>query len=63
MHELDMDVNCAMLWVANRYVDLERGFLEPMKKAPKWGEPIDSQVRGLGNWVRANADWHFESKR
>ncbi|KAG1869572.1 hypothetical protein F4604DRAFT_1774083, partial [Suillus subluteus] len=34
---------------------------------PKWGEPIDSQVReycdGLGNRVPANYEWHFESER
>jgi hypothetical protein len=42
-------------------------FLEAMAAVPKWGEPIDSQVReycdGLGNRVRTNYKWNFESER
>ncbi|KAG0702642.1 terpenoid synthase [Suillus ampliporus] len=67
MHELDTDVNGAMLWVADRHTKLEKKFLEALAAIPQWGEPIDSQVRqyceGLGNWVRANDDWNFESGR
>ncbi|KAG2151606.1 terpenoid synthase [Suillus bovinus] len=44
-----------------------RKFFEAAAAIPKWGEPIDSQVReycdGLGNWVRANHDWSFETER
>jgi hypothetical protein len=67
MRELDTDVNGAMLWVANLYAELEKRFLEALIAVPKWEEPIDSQVKqycdGLGNWVRANDNWNFESER
>jgi hypothetical protein len=67
MHELDTDVNGAMLWVADHHIQLEKKYFEAMAAIPKWGEHIDSQVReycdGLGNWVRANYDWGFESER
>ncbi|KAI0294470.1 hypothetical protein B0F90DRAFT_1757050 [Multifurca ochricompacta] len=36
-------------------------------KIPKFGEPVDEQLvqysDGLGNWVRANDQWSFESER
>ncbi|KAG1882563.1 hypothetical protein F4604DRAFT_1577023 [Suillus subluteus] len=67
MHELDTDVNGAMLWVADRHTKVETKYFEAVTATPKWGEPIDSQVReycdGMGNWVRANHDWNFESER
>ncbi|KAG2124659.1 terpenoid synthase [Suillus clintonianus] len=67
MHELDTDVNGAILWVADCHAKLETKFLEAMAAIPKWEELIDSQVReycdGLGNCVRANNDWSFESER
>ncbi|KAG1854771.1 isoprenoid synthase domain-containing protein [Suillus tomentosus] len=65
--QLDTDVNGAMLWVADRHTKLEQEYFEAIAAIPKWGEPIDSQVKeycnGLGNWVRANYDWNFESER
>ncbi|KAG1801186.1 terpenoid synthase [Suillus variegatus] len=65
--QLDTDVNGAMLWVADRHTKLEKEYFEAIAAIPKWGEPIDSQVKeycnGLGNWVRANYDWNFESER
>ncbi|KAG1886767.1 terpenoid synthase [Suillus subluteus] len=67
MHELDTDVNGAILWVMDHHTKIEKKYFEAEAAIPKWGEPIDSQVReycdGLGNWVRANYDWHFESER
>ncbi|KAG2136963.1 terpenoid synthase [Suillus bovinus] len=67
MHDLDTDVNGAMLWVMDRHIKLEKKYFEAAAAIPKWGEPIDSQVReycdGLGNWVRANYEWSFESER
>ncbi|KAG1778792.1 terpenoid synthase [Suillus placidus] len=67
MHELDTDVNGAMLWVADCHTKLETKFLQAMAAIPKWGELVDSQVMqycdGLGNWVRATCDWSFESER
>jgi hypothetical protein len=67
MHEFDTDVNGAMLWVADHYKEVEKKFFEAKAALPKWGEPIDSQVRqycdGLGSWVRGNDEWSFETER
>ncbi|KAG1796028.1 terpenoid synthase [Suillus plorans] len=67
MHEFDTDINGAMLWVTDYHTKLEKKYFEAMAAIPKWGEPIDSQVReycdGLGNWVRGNYDWCFESEK
>ena len=45
----------------------KESFLEATKNLPTWGEPIDIEVRryidGIGNWVRANYEWSFESRR
>ncbi|KAJ6543023.1 terpenoid synthase [Mycena capillaripes] len=42
-------------------------FLDAMQNLPPWGEPTDSAVRryvdSIGNWVRANYEWSFESLR
>ncbi|KAG1822454.1 terpenoid synthase [Suillus subaureus] len=67
MRELDTDVNGAMLWVADLHMKAQKRFLEAMAAIPKWGEPIDSQMReycdGLGNSVRSNYEWNFETER
>ncbi|KAJ8593639.1 terpenoid synthase, partial [Rhizopogon salebrosus TDB-379] len=67
MHELDTDINGAMLWIADLHKETEMKFLEAMAALPTWGEPIDSQVRkycdGLASWVRGNVEWSFESER
>ena len=67
MHELDMDINGAMLWIADYHKEVEKKFFEARAALPTWGEPIDSQVReycdGLGGWVRGNDEWNFESAR
>jgi hypothetical protein len=67
MHELDTDINDAMLWIAELFKESEKKFLEAMKNLPEWGEPIDSQVRkycdGMGSWVRGNDEWSFETER
>ena len=67
MHELDLDVNGAMLWIAGLHKELEMKFLGAMTCLPQWGEPIDSHVRqycdGLGSWVRGYDEWNFESER
>ncbi|KAG1815061.1 terpenoid synthase [Suillus subaureus] len=67
MREFDTDVHGAILWVADLHMETQKRFLQAMAAVPKWGEPIDSQVReycdGLGNWVRANYEWNFETER
>lgn len=65
--ELNTDVAHAMDWVAARHTQLECEFFSALKRIPTWGEPVDSWVKeycaGLGNWVRANDQWSFESER
>ncbi|TFY62379.1 hypothetical protein EVG20_g6722 [Dentipellis fragilis] len=67
MHQFKMDTAGAMNWVADYHAKLERKFNDTYLKVPKWGGPLDLQVAryvdGLGNWVRANDQWSFESER
>lgn len=67
MHQNDTDVNGAMRWIGEFHDRLAKSFLLTKDRLPSWGEPIDSQVaryvHGLGNWVRANDQWSFESQR
>jgi hypothetical protein len=67
MNELGTDVNGAMLWAQDTHTKLEKTFLAAMAALPEWDEPLNSQVKeycnGLGQFVRANDDWHFESER
>lgn len=67
MNELGTDAEGAMRWVKEHHKQLESRFIENFKKVPRWGGPLDLQVArycdGLGNWVRANDQWSFESER
>ncbi|KAA1470674.1 terpenoid synthase [Dentipellis sp. KUC8613] len=67
MHQFKTDAAGAMKWVAEYHASLERKFNDAYLKVPKWGGPLDLQVAryvdGLGNWVRANDQWSFESER
>ena len=67
MNQLGTDVHGAMEWVAERHRHLVDQFLEHVGKLPSWTPEIDAQVAryvdGLGNWVRANDSWSFESQR
>ncbi|TBU29047.1 terpenoid synthase [Dichomitus squalens] len=67
MDELGTDLHGAMEWVAERHRILVGQFLERFGRLPSWGPEIDAQVAryvdGLGNWVRANDSWSFESQR
>jgi hypothetical protein len=67
MHELDLDIHGAMDWVASYHQNLVRSFLKTRVDVPTFGEKIDAQlatyIDGLGNWVRANDSWSFESER
>lgn len=67
MHEHDLDVQGAMDHIGELHDRLLKSFLLTKDRLPSWGEPIDSQVaryvHGLGNWVRANDQWSFESQR
>ena len=68
MHHNKTDVQGAMDWVSEYYKVLVAKFMDLYEnKIPKFGEPIDTElaqyVDGIGNWVRANDQWGFESER
>lgn len=68
MNELNTDVSGAMRWIADFHKRLEKQFFEAFKNIPKTGNAtLDAQIAtycdGLGNWVRANDQWSFESER
>ncbi|KAG6876928.1 hypothetical protein C0992_011332 [Termitomyces sp. T32_za158] len=67
MHHSRLDLREAMRWVGKYHSGLERGFLADREAVPSFGEELDVKVRryvdGLGNWVRANQCWHFESSK
>ena len=67
MHQFDTDIQGAMDYIGEQHDGLAEAFLLNKDHLPSWGEPIDSQVAryvdGLGNWVRANDQWSFESQR
>ena len=68
MHYHETDIQGAMDWVYKYHKELQARFMDIYEnKIPKFGEPVDTElaqyVDGLGNWVRANAEWNFESGR
>ena len=67
MNEHHTDVNGAILWVENLLLGTAERFHAALAALPQWEEPLNSQVKeycdGLGQWVRANDDWSFESER
>jgi hypothetical protein len=68
MHHNKTDVQGAMDWVSNHHEGLVARFMDLYEnKIPKFGEPVDTElaqyVDGVGNWVRASEQWHFESGR
>ena len=67
INERDVDVQGAMDYIGALHDRLVKSFLLAKGRLPSWGEPIDSQVaryvHGLGNWVRANYQWSFESQK
>ncbi|KAI0298098.1 terpenoid synthase [Multifurca ochricompacta] len=68
MHQNKTDIQGAMDWIYEHRKGLERTFMDIYEnKIPKFGEPVDKQlaqyVDGLGNWVRANGQWGFETER
>ena len=68
MHQHQTDIQGAMTWVYDHHKELEARFLNLYEdKIPKFGEPVDTElarfVDGIGNWVRSNDQWDFESER
>ena len=67
MHQFGKTVQEAMDWIGEYHRNLESAFMEQYHKVPRWGGPVDKDVEqyvhGLGNWLRANEEWNFESQR
>ncbi|OIW25415.1 terpenoid synthase [Coniochaeta ligniaria NRRL 30616] len=67
MNQLNLDAQGALNWVAGYHAALENRFNTAYSSLPRFGGPLDlefqSYVDGLGNWVRANDQWSFESAR
>ena len=68
MHHNKTDVQGAMDWLSNYYESLVAKFMDVYEnKIPKFGELVDADlveyVDGIGNWVRANDQWGYESER
>ncbi len=57
-----------MNWVHDYHKEVEAKFMDLLEnKIPKFDEPVDSELAryldGIGNWVRANDQWNFETER
>ncbi|KAI9457947.1 terpenoid synthase [Lactarius psammicola] len=68
MHHQKTDIQSAMNWVYDYHKAAEERFMELYwNQIPKFGEPVDTDlaryVEGLGNWVRSNDQWNYESQR
>ena len=68
MHQHKTDIQGAMNWVHDYHKEVEAKFMDLYEnKFPKFGEPVDTElalyVDGIGNWVRSNDQWNYESER
>ncbi|KAF9461959.1 terpenoid synthase [Collybia nuda] len=64
MNERKIGLHAALQWISNLHDRLAAEFLEAYKKLPSPINPdVATYVDGLGNWVRGNDVWSFESER
>lgn len=68
MHHCALDLPDAMNWISEYHEALVRDFMDIFHNLPSWDNDVDAQlvaryVDGLGNWVRGNDSWSFESHR
>ncbi|KAJ7509058.1 terpenoid synthase [Mycena galericulata] len=67
MVQFNLNLDGALSWISELHDSLVARFLLDAKDIPSWGPVLDPQVslyiEGLGNWVRANDCWSFESQR
>ncbi|GJJ08044.1 hypothetical protein Clacol_002251 [Clathrus columnatus] len=66
MHELKLDIQGAINWIGELNDDLATEFLKEYYNLPTFKgfeHDILAYCKGLGNWVRANDSWSFESER
>ncbi|CAL1709814.1 unnamed protein product [Somion occarium] len=68
MHERKCGLHGALKWISKLHDDLVSKFLSALEEIPSFGnsaldEEVSIYADGLGNWVRANDSWSFESER
>ncbi|KAJ6583837.1 terpenoid synthase [Mycena vulgaris] len=67
MNQHHLNVQQAMDWISDLHDNIVAEFLETWMTVPTFGGPVDREIRiyldGLGNWVRGNDAWSFESER
>lgn len=67
MNQLGLDVQGALDWIGILHDQLAGRFLSDYRRIPSFGPRLDLDVMvycdGLGNWVRGNDQWSFESER
>ncbi|KAJ7797223.1 terpenoid synthase [Mycena olivaceomarginata] len=67
MVQFHLDLHDALEWISALHDSLVTRFFLYADQIPYWGGLVDHQVsvyiEGLGNWVRANDCWSFESRR
>ncbi|KAF7296929.1 Terpene cyclase [Mycena indigotica] len=69
MHQYGLDVQQAMSWIGDLHDQIVDEFLHTWHDLPRFDTSPDLEhdfrlyVDGLGNWVRANDSWSFESER
>ncbi|KAJ7602905.1 terpenoid synthase [Mycena polygramma] len=68
MHSLNLDLAGALEWISDLHDRVAEKFLLHFSQVPHYSDPeLDRQVgdfiHGIGNWVRANEVWSFESER
>ncbi|KAJ7238782.1 putative terpene cyclase [Mycena haematopus] len=68
MQSLHLDLPGALEWISDLHDRVVEKFLLNFSQVPHYSDPdLDRQVtqfiHGIGNWVRANEVWSFESER
>ncbi|KAF4575315.1 terpene cyclase [Pleurotus pulmonarius] len=67
IQQFRMNIQDAINYIGNLHERLVDQFLEQWKCIPVFGGPVDAEVRAycdmLGEWVRGNDSWSFESER
>ncbi|KAJ7783943.1 terpenoid synthase [Mycena maculata] len=68
MRSLHLDLAGALEWISDLHDSIVEKFLLAFSQVPHYTDPkLDRQVtqfiHGIGNWVRANEVWSFESER
>ena len=67
MHERGMDLQTAANFVGEECKKLMDAYFEERKNMRSWGRELDADLEryfdGLGQWVIANMEWSFETKR